>query len=79
MHHSVPGTHWCTVELGKVVRGPGWGSLLLITRRAPARPTTLEDQPIVGRICRNRLTRSSIGGCVENSLAMPPPLNGFTM
>ena len=35
--------------------------------------------PIVGRIWRNRRTRSSIGGCVENRLAMPPPRNGLTM
>jgi len=24
-------------------------------------------------------TRSSVGGCVENSFNMPPPLNGFMM
>ena len=32
-----------------------------------------------GRIWRRRRTRSSIGGCVENRLAIPPPEKGFTM
>ena len=32
-----------------------------------------------GRIWRRRRTRSSIGGWVENRLAMPPPENGLTM
>jgi hypothetical protein len=37
------------------------------------------DYAIVGRIWRSRRTRSSIGGWVENSAAIPPPLKGLTM
>ena len=35
--------------------------------------------PREGRIWRSRRTRSSIGGWVENRLAIPPPENGLTM